>query len=95
MMKESKIRLHLRFSGRVQGVGFRWTAVNASQMLDLTGWVENQSDGSVEMEVQGEEPDIRRLIDTLRRGRYIDIQKIDRFAMPLAEHEYGFRERGW
>ena len=48
-------RLHLRFVGQVQGVGFRWTSMNVARELDLTGWVRNEPDGSVTAEIQGSE----------------------------------------
>lgn len=46
-------RLHLKFVGQVQGVGFRWTAQHTARDLGLTGWVLNAWDGSVVMELQG------------------------------------------
>lgn len=50
------IRKHIYFSGRVQGVGFRYQAAYYARSLGLTGWVRNLSDGRVEMEIQGREP---------------------------------------
>ena len=49
---DSKVRQRLRFTGRVQGVGLRYTASHAANALGLTGWVYNEWDGSVIMEVQ-------------------------------------------
>ena len=46
------------FVGRVQGVGFRFTAYNAANRYGLTGWVRNILDGSVEMLAQGPSDDI-------------------------------------
>ena len=46
-------RRHWHFTGSVQGVGFRYRAQYAAQLLDLTGWVENEDDGSVTLEVTG------------------------------------------
>lgn len=46
-------RLALRFVGEVQGVGFRWTSQRLANQLGLTGWVRNEWDGSVSMELQG------------------------------------------
>src|SRR3712207_4878468 len=45
-------RLHLVFVGEVQGVGFRWTARHAADACGCTGWVRNESDGSVTLELQ-------------------------------------------
>lgn len=49
----ASLRLHLRFIGTVQGVGFRWTNQGIANQLNLSGWVRNNDDGSVEMEIQG------------------------------------------
>ena len=43
------VRKHILFSGRVQGVGFRFTACSLARPLGLTGWVKNCYDGDVEM----------------------------------------------
>lgn len=48
-----KVRKHIYFSGRVQGVGFRYHAYRIATALGLTGWVQNLYDDRVEMEVQG------------------------------------------
>ena len=52
-----KVRKHIYFYGRVQGVGFRYYAVQKAGQLGLAGWVRNRYDGSVEMEVEGAETD--------------------------------------
>jgi hypothetical protein len=46
-------RITVRYEGRVQGVGFRYTAVSLAQNLDLTGWVKNEFDGSVSLVAEG------------------------------------------
>ena len=51
---EAPRRWRLRFTGTVQGVGFRWTAATVARGLSVTGWVRNESDGSVTAEIQGE-----------------------------------------
>ena len=61
----TEIRKKYKFYGRVQGVGFRYTAKYLAQSLGLTGWVENEYDGTVEMEVQGREPMIDKLLEGL------------------------------
>ena len=84
------IRYHFRFTGRVQGVGFRWTATRAADMLGLTGWVYNAWDGSVEMEVQGDEESIAEMVRTIDRGRFIQIDEIEKKAIPVIEDERYF-----
>ncbi len=88
------IRKGLLFFGRVQGVGFRFYAVNKARQLGLTGWVENLEDGSVEMEVQGEEEKIDLLIQYLDSQRYISIEAVRARKLPL-EKESGFYEKGY
>ncbi|MBO4909235.1 MAG: acylphosphatase [Lachnospiraceae bacterium] len=84
------IRYYFRFTGRVQGVGFRWTATRAADMLGLTGWVYNSWDGSVEMEVQGDEESIAEMIQTIDRGRFIQIDNIEKKTIPVVEDERYF-----
>lgn len=67
------MRKWYRFKGRVQGVGFRYNAYRESKLLNLTGWVKNLSDGSVEMEVQGPGEKIEALIQYLSNQMYISI----------------------
>jgi acylphosphatase len=54
--------------GRVQGVGFRWFVREAARRHRLAGWVQNRSDGSVELEVSGDEGALREFLATLREG---------------------------
>lgn len=89
---QTKIRKHIVFYGRVQGVGFRYYAVNKANQLGLTGWVRNLPDGTVEMEVQGEEPLIDQLIIFLQNRTYIWIEKLDARSIPLLD-DSSFQER--
>lgn len=85
-------RYHYRFHGQVQGVGFRYTAKYNADGLGITGWVRNNYDGTVEMEAQGEEELLDKLIENLRSGRYIKIDKLERTEMEIDDNEYVFRE---
>ena len=89
---QTKIRKHIVFYGRVQGVGFRYYAVNKANQLGLTGWVKNLPDGTVEMEVQGEEPLMDQLIIFLQNRTYIWIEKLDARSIPLLD-DSSFQER--
>lgn len=54
--------------GRVQGVGFRFAAVDAATALGVTGWVRNRRDGTVEAWLQGDDAAVERAIGWARRG---------------------------
>ncbi len=86
-------RYRLQFYGSVQGVGFRYTAMHAANMYRLTGYVKNEYDGSVTCEVQGTDEDISQFISVINRGRFIDIDRIDRTPMELDEEERSFDVR--
>ncbi len=83
-------RKRIIFSGRVQGVGFRYRASYAADSLGLTGWVKNEWDETVSMEVQGEEELIDKLVERMYKERYIRIEGISVMNMPLAEGEKKF-----
>ena len=85
------IRKHIIFYGSVQGVGFRWRAKHAAGMYSCTGWCRNEWDGSVAMEIQGEERNIDRVILSIESGRYIQIEKMDVRNIPVNEMERGFK----
>lgn len=84
-MKQEKVRKHIFFYGRVQRVGFRYYAVQKANQLGLTGWVKNLYDGSVEMEVEGQEELIDQLIIFLQNRTYIWIERIDAKKIPLQQ----------
>ncbi len=86
-----KIREAVSFTGRVQGVGFRYKMYYLSQQYGVTGWVRNEYDGSVSAQVQGTEAQIDRVIQALSRDRYIRIDHAWRSRIPLEEEERGFR----
>ncbi|HAT03063.1 MAG TPA: acylphosphatase [Oribacterium sp.] len=82
-------RWHFQFYGRVQGVGFRFTAGYLARSLDLTGWVRNEYDGSVTMEVQGRSDAIEHFLNSLQTQRYIQIENYEREAIsPIQEQRF-------
>lgn len=83
----SEVRKHFVFYGRVQGVGFRYTAKYLAQSLGLTGWVRNEWDGTVTMEVQGREVLINKLLVGLNQGHFIRIEWTDTKEIPLEEEK--------
>lgn len=93
MNENDIIRKSIRFYGRVQGVGFRYNARYSAMTLGLTGWVQNEWDGSVAMEVQGTDAQIHKLIALLKSERFISIKHIEEETIPTVESERKFRVR--
>ena len=67
-------RREIHFSGRVQGVGFRYTAYRLAQSCDVRGFVQNLADGRVLLDVEGPRPELDRFLASIQdvMGRYID-----------------------
>ena len=61
-------RVRLNISGVVQGVFFRASAQGAARKLNVSGFVRNSPDGSVEVVAEGEEAFLNRLIEWCRKG---------------------------
>ena len=89
----SEVRKHMIFHGRVQGVGFRYTAKYLARSMNLTGWVKNEYDGSVQAQLQGKPEELDQIIQRLGQDRYIELEGIDRRKIPLKEDEHLFEIR--
>ena len=59
------ISLEVFYEGRVQGVGFRWSVRHVAKGFDVTGWVRNLIDGRVQMQVTGEETEVRAFLEAI------------------------------
>lgn len=87
------IRKAFKFTGSVQGVGFRYRAQYAANGLRVTGWVKNEWDGSVSMEAQGTEEQINEMLKLINQGSYIQIDRMEYHEIPLVEEERSFHVR--
>ncbi len=74
-----KKRAVLKIYGRVQGVFFRDSSQRKAKELNLSGWVENVLDGTVQIVAEGEEKDFKELIEWCRHGgtEYARVDKVD------------------
>ena len=63
-----KSELHVRVTGNVQGVGFRWFVRERARRLGLAGWVRNLADGTVEVAAEGDGTQLALLRAELERG---------------------------
>ena len=89
----SQERWRLRCFGRVQHVGFRYTALYLAKELYLTGWVRNLHDGSVLLETQGETSQLRKFLIKLKSQPHIHIEKTDITLLDPEPYERGFTVR--
>ncbi len=61
-------RIHVFYSGRVQGVGFRLTAEETAQRFRVVGWIKNLRDGRVELVAEADEAALQPFLDAIRQG---------------------------
>ena len=72
-MRKKSVFITIR--GRVQGVGFRWFVKSKADELGLTGWVRNNSDGSVELEATGDVQGLNTFVDWINEGTSMSVVK--------------------
>lgn len=83
-------RYRLTFYGRVQNVGFRLEVTELAKRLGLTGFCNNQENGSVIMEVQGQFDKIKFLVAFMKSLKRIVVKRVDKQRLPLDFTEMGF-----
>lgn len=85
------VRRRFRFSGLVQGVGFRYEAQRIASQLDLVGWVKNQRDGRVVVEIEGRANYIEAFLLEIEAVPRFDITDIQTENLPLSQTEKSFK----
>ena len=90
---KSLVRKHIRFYGEVQAVGFRYQAQTAARHYGATGWVRNEYDGSVTMEIQGTERQVNDVIAEIDSDKYIRIERMETVWLDPVPGERDFRVR--
>jgi acylphosphatase len=82
--------LLVRMFGTVQGVGYRAACVRRALALQVTGWVRNRMDGSVEALLQGDPERVSRMCDWLVNGSHaalVEKMEAEELAPPFARYE--------
>ncbi|HVW22674.1 MAG TPA: acylphosphatase [Opitutaceae bacterium] len=77
------------FSGRVQGVGFRYAAMQVAKEFEVTGFVKNLPDGRVQLEAEGAEGELDAFLAAVEERMHGHIRKVERSAR---RREAQFRE---
>ncbi len=88
----AEMALQARVQGRVQGIGFRHFVLEKAQKLGLTGYVKNLADGDVYVYAEGEEEDLKQLLNFLNKGPFM--ARVNRVEKEWKEAEGGFSSFG-
>lgn len=84
-MTDQRKHLNILVRGRVQGVGFRYTVLKVAQSYGILGFVRNEPDGSVYMEVEGSDFNLEKFLEWCRSGP--GLARVDE----IVKHESGLR----
>jgi acylphosphatase len=83
----------VHFSGRVQGVGFRYTALQSAREFEVAGYVQNLPDGRVCIEVEGNVREVDGFVAAIEERMHGYIRKVERASLPRAPQFNGFTIR--
>ncbi len=86
-------RYDVTFTGRVQGVNFRWTACRVAERFAVAGWVRNELDGSVRCVAEGEAAELDRFIQSVKEAMAGNIRDTRISRAPAQGDLEGFRVR--
>lgn len=77
--------IQLKVIGRVQGVGFRYYTNKRAQEFDIKGYVKNMTDGSVLIEAEGEESDLKTFVSWCEKGpAWSRVKEVKKSEIPFA-----------
>jgi len=77
-------RRSCHFTGRVQGVGFRYTTKNIAMRYNVAGYVRNLPDGRVELVVEGPDEEMQRVIEEVKEKMADYVHRVDEAAGPAS-----------
>ena len=94
ILEQMIISLQVCYEGRVQGVGFRFTVRHIAKGFDVTGWVRNVPDGRVELQVTGDEEEVRAFLQQITQSELHSLirkQTENKLNEPVAAHGFEIR----
>ncbi|WP_256855915.1 acylphosphatase [Terribacillus halophilus] len=77
--------------GKVQGVGFRLSAAEKARKLDLVGFVRNEADGTVRLDLEGKDNQVEKFIKEVKKGPNAQV-KVKNVDVKYLEKPQGFRK---
>ena len=90
MIEDSVHHITVHFSGRVQGVGFRYRTLQIAKEFDVSGFVRNLEDGRVQLEAEGAPGEVRAFVDEVADKMDVFIRKVERSEGTEARGYRGF-----
>ena len=87
------IRYTITFTGAVQGVGFRATAIAVANGYEVGGWVRNQPDGTVLCVAEGEPAELDRFMSALKQAMQGYVREANITQSPATGEFRGFGMR--
>lgn len=87
-----KKQVQVRFSGRAQGLGFRYAICQIAELFKITSYVKNLADGEVELIVEGQEQNLINFLQAIRsshQGRYITQEQLQWATLTVAYKTFG------
>ena len=79
------------YSGRVQGVGFRWSVKRMAEGYEVVGWVRNLPDGRVELQIDGQDAEVEAfLLEIAQSTLRHHVQGIETHSIEPLIHQTGF-----
>src|SRR5215475_15103905 len=94
LLEQVMISLQVFYEGHVQGVGFRFTVRHIAKGFDVIGWVRNLPDGRVELQVSGDQAEVRAFLDQVAQGElhsFIRKQTVNNLSEPVAARGFEIR----
>lgn len=93
MPQDSLVRRRVIYSGRVQGVGFRWTTSSIASRFAVDGYVKNLPGGTVELVVQGTASTVREFLEAVAERFRSNIRNAEEFPLAAEDDLTGFSIR--
>ncbi|AOS45507.1 Acylphosphatase [Lacunisphaera limnophila] len=81
------------FSGRVQGVGFRYQTLQVAKEFDVSGWVGNLADGRVQLEAEGRAQEVKDFIAAVQERMEGHVRKVEQTSGTRPPEFVGFAMR--